>query len=88
MFGWSACKETVQNLGVIMPLSQTDAEPIVLRQRDRDRIRRVQRSAMISATGVSVRRDAMLQRQGLNRGARTSTVPNSEFNRQVPDVLQ
>ena len=38
----------------------------------------VQRSAMISATGVSVRRDRTLQRQGLNRGARTSTVPNSE----------
>jgi hypothetical protein len=32
--------ETVQNLGVVMPLSETDAEPIVLRRHDRDRRRR------------------------------------------------
>lgn len=32
--------ETVLNLGVVMPLSETDAEPIVLRRHDRDRIRR------------------------------------------------
>jgi alkanesulfonate monooxygenase SsuD/methylene tetrahydromethanopterin reductase-like flavin-dependent oxidoreductase (luciferase family) len=32
--------DTVQNLGVVMPLSETDAEPIVLRRHDRDRIRR------------------------------------------------
>ncbi len=29
--------ETVQNLGVVMPRSETDAEPIVLRRHDRNR---------------------------------------------------
>jgi hypothetical protein len=33
-------QDTVQNLGVVMPLSETDAEPIVLRRHDRDRSRR------------------------------------------------
>src|SRR5712664_554762 len=38
----------------------------------------VQRSGMISAAGAMVRRDATPQRQGQNRGARTSTTPNND----------
>ena len=34
-------------------------------------------------TGVRASRDVTLQRHGLNRGARTETVPNSELNRRV-----
>jgi len=38
---------------------------------------------MSSDAGGSVDRTAIAQRQGLNRGACTSTVPNNEFNRRV-----
>src|SRR5271166_6221684 len=41
----------------------------------------VQRSGMISATGVMVRRDATPHRQGPKRGARTSTAPNNDVSR-------
>jgi hypothetical protein len=41
----------------------------------------VHRSGMISATGLSVRREFTAHRHGLNRGARTSTVPNNDTNR-------
>jgi hypothetical protein len=38
---------------------------------------------MSSDAGVSVDRAAIAHWQGLNRGAGTSTVPNSVFNRRV-----
>src|SRR5208337_5189017 len=40
----------------------------------------VQRSGMISAGGVMVRRDATPHRQGPKRGARTSTTPNNDVS--------
>jgi hypothetical protein len=42
---------------------------------------RVQRSGMSSDAGLSVDRTLIAHRQGLKRGAATSTVPNNEFNR-------
>jgi hypothetical protein len=41
----------------------------------------VHRSGMISVTGLSVRRQVTAHRHGVKRGARTSTVPNSDTNR-------
>jgi hypothetical protein len=41
----------------------------------------VHRSGMISATGLSVRRQVTAHRHGVKRGARTSTVPNNDTNR-------
>jgi hypothetical protein len=38
---------------------------------------------MSSDAGQSTDRAAIAHRQGLNRGAGTSTVPNNEFNRRV-----
>jgi hypothetical protein len=38
---------------------------------------------MSSDAGESVDRSLIAHRQGLNRGAGTSTVPNSEFNRRA-----
>jgi hypothetical protein len=43
----------------------------------------VHRSGMSSDAGHSVDRAVTAHRQGLKRGAGTSTVPNSEFNRRV-----
>jgi len=40
----------------------------------------VHRSGMSSDAGASVDRSVIAHRQGLNRGAATSTVPNNEFN--------
>ncbi len=47
----------------------------------------VRRSGIISATGLSVCRRVTAHRQGKNRGARTSTVPNNEASRRVRTSL-
>jgi hypothetical protein len=41
----------------------------------------VHRSGIISATRLSVRRQATAHRYGVKRGERTSTVPNNDTNR-------
>src|SRR5215208_6785727 len=48
----------------------------------------VQRSGMISATGVTDRWQATPHRHGPKRGARTSTTPNSEIRRRGRPALE